>query len=161
MADEENIQEEEGQAQSEQKEPETDWKGLARKWEARAKENWDKAQEFDKLKEAQMSETEKLNKKLEDATSKLRDLEAEKERNGWVNEVATETGLSIAQLKALAATSKEDLLEKAALFVPAQEEQEEPQGMPVVLGDGTHASHEPSETPDEWFRSTIPSRIKQ
>lgn len=162
MADEKDIQTEETQEQAKStQEEETDWKTLSRKWEARAKENYEKAKEFDKLQEAQLSETEKLNKKLQDAHNELKALKAEKEHNEWVSAASKETGLTIEQLKAIAANSQEELLEKAALFAEKSEpEQGKQTSIPIVLGDGEHAPHKASETPDEWFRSTLPNQFK-
>ncbi len=142
-------------AQTEQEKPVTDWKAEARKWEARAKENKGKADELDALKEAQMTESEKQQKELEEVKGKLSALQREKERAGWIDEVSQKTGLSVAQLKAIAAESKEELAEKAQLF--AQTKEPEKKDLPVVLGDGKHANHEPSQTANDWLRSTIPN----
>ncbi len=158
MADENSAtkpeEKKEETVQTESTEPSTDWKAEARKWEARAKANKDKADELDALKEAQMTESEKLQKELEKAKQENSALKQEKERSTWISEVSQDTGLSVAQLKAIAAESKEELAEKAQLFV--QEEKTEKK-IPVVLGDGQHAKHEPSQTANDWLRSTIPN----
>ena len=155
MADENGaIQEEKGAEGAAQTEPTTDWKAEARKWEARAKANKDKADELDALKEAQMTESEKQQKELEKAKAEIATLKHEKERSTWIDEVAQDTGLSVAQLKAIAAENKEELAEKAQLFMKEKEPEKE---LPVVLGDGQHAKHEPSRTANDWLRSTIPN----
>lgn len=159
MADENSaIQEEEEQgeeAQTTPPKPDTDWKAEARKWEARAKANKDKADELDALKEAQMTESEKQQKELEKAKAEIATLKHEKECNAWVSEVSESTGLSVAQLKAIAAETKEELEEKAQLF--AVKDKESNKSLPVVLGDGQHANHKPTQTASDWLRSTIPN----
>ena len=149
------VNENKGEVQTEPQQPKTDWKAEARKWEARAKANKEKADELDELKEAQMTETEKQQKELEKARQEITALKQEKERNSWINEVSKETGLSVAQLGAIAAESKEELAERAQLFIEKNKDPEKV--IPVVLGDGKHAQHEPSQTANDWLRSTIPN----
>lgn len=72
--------------------PETDWKAESRKWEKRAKENSKAAEELAALKEAQMSEQQKLEARALEAEQKLAALEAERQHDADAQEVASETG---------------------------------------------------------------------
>ena len=56
--------------------PETDWVAEARKWEARAKENFDKASKLDALEAANKTELEKANDRAAAAEKRAADLEA-------------------------------------------------------------------------------------
>lgn len=72
---------------------ETDWKAEARKWEARAKANRDAAAELEAIKEAQMSEAEKLQKRAEEAEAKVAQYEQREQHQKDVAEVAKATGV--------------------------------------------------------------------
>lgn len=65
----------------------TDWKAMARQWEARSKENYAKLQELEplakraqELEDAAKSDLEKLQEKFEAANARATALEAEKDR---------------------------------------------------------------------------------
>lgn len=73
-----NEQVEEQEAHAEQ--DSTNWKDEARKWEKRAKENKSAADELARLKEAQMSEQEKLTARAEKAEAELSALAAKAQR---------------------------------------------------------------------------------
>lgn len=64
------------------------WKALARKNEARAKENSDKAKRLDDLEEAQKSELEKLTARAEAAEAKIAEREKADATRALADEVA-------------------------------------------------------------------------
>lgn len=72
---------------------EVDWKKEARKWEARAKANSDAAAELEKLRDAQRSDAEKLEKRAADAEAKLAEYVAKEKRASDAAEVAKATGV--------------------------------------------------------------------
>lgn len=82
------------------------WKALARKNEARAKENADKAKRLDDLEEAQKSETEKLVARAEAAEAKLAEREKAEAARALADEVAQAKGVSASVLRG---SSKEEL----------------------------------------------------
>lgn len=82
------------------------WKALARKNEARAKENADKAKRLDELEEAQKSETEKLVARAEAAEAKLAERDKADTARSLAEEVAKVKGLSASVLRG---SSKEEL----------------------------------------------------
>lgn len=114
-------------------------KTQANKWERRARENAKKAKAFDELQEQSMSETEKLQKQLDDANKQLSQIERERERERWNVNVSKATGVPTAILAIIAADDEDELRERAeaiAATYPAQ--QAEPTKVPVVLGEGKH-----------------------
>ena len=96
---------------------EVNWKAEARKWEARAKANRDAAQELEAMKAAQMSETEKLQKRAEEAEAKVQQYEQERQHATDAAEVAAETGVP-AHLLAHCAT-REHMEQMAAEYAKA------------------------------------------
>lgn len=114
----------------------------SREWERKAKANKEAADELAKLKESQMTETEKLQKQLADATARADALQAERNRAKWVSDAAGETGIPAALLKYISADDADDMLAKArdiAQVVAAREDAPKA-GVPVVIGDGSHPS---------------------
>jgi len=85
------------------------WKALARKHEASAKSNADKAREFDRLSESQKSEQERLNERVAAAERAA----AEAETKALRYEVAAERGLTAAQAKRLTGATREEMLADA------------------------------------------------
>lgn len=77
----------------------TDWKAEARKWEARAKENKDAADELAALKAAQMTEAEKAAAHLAEVEGELAALKADAQRRADAAEVAKATGVPAALLE--------------------------------------------------------------
>ena len=73
----------------------TDWKAESRKWEKRAKENSKAAEELAALKEAQMTEQQKLEARAAEAEAKVAALEAEQQRLADAKEVAQATGTPV------------------------------------------------------------------
>ncbi len=68
--------------------PETDWKAMSRKWEARAKENERKAAEFDAMKA-----------KAEEAEGKAATLEHERDVARWREDAAAKAGVPASILR--------------------------------------------------------------
>lgn len=75
----------------------TDWKARyeealahSREWEKRAKANKCAADELAALKESQLTETEKLTKRAQDAEKKLAELQHTNDVNGWRENAARE-----------------------------------------------------------------------
>lgn len=123
----------------------TDWeakynemKQHSREWERKAKANKEAADELAALKESQMSEQERLQKQLDEATARANALQAEKDRRQWVDDAATETGVPAEILSLIAATDRDDLMSKAAGLKDRLAANGQPT-VPVVLGDGKHA----------------------
>lgn len=110
----------------------------SREWERKAKANKDAADELAALKEAQMSEQEKLQQQLADATARADALQAEKDKKQWVIEVSTETGVPSDLLELISASDRDDLMSKAEKLADKYSTKEQPT-VPVVLGDGKHA----------------------
>lgn len=89
----EEVQESLETTEESHEEPEvqqTDWKAEARKWEARAKENKSAADELAALKEAQMSEQEKLTARAEAAEKELESLKMANEREQLIKKLSAE-----------------------------------------------------------------------
>jgi hypothetical protein len=123
----------------------TDWeakynemKQHSREWERKAKANKEAADELAALKESQMSEQERLQKQLDEATARANALQEEKDRRQWVDDAATETGVPAEILSLIAATDRDDLMSKAAGLKDRLAVNGQPT-VPVVLGDGKHA----------------------
>jgi len=91
------------------------WKSLARKNEARAKENADKAKRFDEMEEASKSDLEKANARAEAAEKALADRDAKEALVSDRDAVAKEFGLDAALLRG---SSREDLEEHAKTLQP-------------------------------------------
>lgn len=110
----------------------------SREWERKAKANKEAADELAALKESQMSEQERLQKQLDEATARANALQAEKDRRQWVDDAATETGVPAEILSLIAANDRDDLMSKAAGLKDKLATNGQP-AVPVVLGDGKHA----------------------
>lgn len=89
------------------------WKALARKNEARAKENSEKAKRHDELEEANRTELEKAIARAEKAEKLIAENEAKEEQAKLRKEVAKEYGVEEAALRG---TSREDLEEHASIL---------------------------------------------
>lgn len=139
-----------GNQQGEQGEPNgaqetTDWeakynelKKHSREWERKAKANKDAADELAALKESQMSEAEKLQQQLADATARADALQAEKDRRQWISEVSEETGVPADLLEMVSAGDRDELASKADVLKEKYAANKQPT-VPVVIGDGKHA----------------------
>lgn len=64
----------------------TDWKAEARKWEQRAKDNRDKAEQFDKVETEKLSEIEREKKRADDAEAAKASTKAELLQLTFANE---------------------------------------------------------------------------
>ena len=104
-------------------EPEADWKSKARLWEQRAKENFAAKQELDQIRDAQKTETEKLNDKLSQAESRTSSAETDLARL----RVAMRKGLTESQAKRLVGKTEEEL-EQDADEMLKDFQREEPEG---------------------------------
>lgn len=89
----------EGEPHGDPKTEDVDWKAMSRKWEERAKANKQAAEELEKLKEAQMSEQEKVAKRTREMETKLARYEAEKQQAEWREKVAKDTGVPASVLR--------------------------------------------------------------
>ena len=110
----------------------------SREWERKAKANKGAADELAALKESQMSESEKLQKQLADATARADALQAEKDRTEWVAEVSKATGVPADLLSMISASDRDDLMSKAE-GLKDRYSTTNTATVPVVLGDGKHA----------------------
>lgn len=110
----------------------------SREWEKLAKQRKGAADELAALKESQMSESEKLQKQLADATARADALQAEKDRAEWVNEVSKSTGVPADVLSLISASDRDDLMGKAE-GLKDRFSTSANATVPVVLGDGKHA----------------------
>lgn len=77
---------------------EVDWKAESRKWEQRAKANKAAADELEQLKASQMSDTEKLVKRAEDAEALVKQYQAKEQHGADAAEVAADTGVPVSLL---------------------------------------------------------------
>lgn len=136
-------------------ESETDWKAEARKWEDRAKSNYEAAQRLAEIEEAQKSEEQKRAEALDAAERRA----AEAERQLMVLEIAAEKGLTPAQAKRLSGSTREELEADAAelLDLLAPQHDPPPGGRPRRLHSGNGDDPESSFDP-EALASRIASR---
>ena len=139
----------------------TDWKAEARKWEQRAKDNKSAADELQQLKEADKTEAQKAADRAAEAEKRATEAESRALRL----EVAQDKGLTPAQAKRLAGTSKEELEADAdellETFAPAKTDDEgEPPGTSrrpkERLTPGASASAEPEETDPRKLAADLP-----
>ena len=85
-----------------------------------------------------MSEAEKLQQQLADATARADALQAEKDRRQWVSEVSAETGVPADLLEMVSAGDRDELASKADVLKEKYAAKKQPT-VPVVIGDGKHA----------------------
>lgn len=147
-----------------EEEPEVDYKAKyeemrahMREQERRAKENAAAARELEQLKAERMTETERLQKQLDDARTEADALRTEKERREWVAEASSATGVPSALLEMIGAESADDLMEKAESIKSelGLDVKQQAAAVPVVLGDGRHAEIGEARSANDWLRSTI------
>jgi crotonobetainyl-CoA:carnitine CoA-transferase CaiB-like acyl-CoA transferase len=94
---------------------ETDWKAEARKHEARAKENFDKATKYDALLESQKTEQQRRDEEAEALREKVKEYETREQIAGWQAEVEKASGVPAAFLTA---TTKEGMEAQAEAAKP-------------------------------------------
>lgn len=133
------------------------WKALARKHEAQAKANADKAKKFDELDEASKSEAEKAAAKAAEAEKRAQDAETRALRL----EVAFEKGLTPAQAKRLVGATKEELESDADEFLesikPSEDNGTPPGGKPKEnLRGGTDPTSDPEEMDPVKLAESVP-----
>ena len=120
-------------------EKQTDWKAEARKWEQRAKENKAAADELEALKQAQMTEQEKMLARAEKAEKELKKLQAEKQHAADVREVADATGAPAALLECCADRAAMEQL--AAAYTAEQKQPAAPRAPQTrIVRDSTGAA---------------------
>ena len=86
------------QTQPTEEKHETDWKAEARKWEKRAKENKDAADELAQLKESQMTELEKAQAAAATAKAEADALKAEKAKSDAAVKLSEKHGIPASML---------------------------------------------------------------
>ena len=72
--------------------------GHSREWEKKAKANRSAADELEKLKESQMSESEKTAKRISELEAENAAMRTAQQRNEWRSKVSAETGVPAALL---------------------------------------------------------------
>jgi hypothetical protein len=107
-------------------------KAEARKWEQRAKENFEKAKKFDDLEEASKTEAQKQADALTKAQSELNEYKQREQVAAWAKEVSTETGVPADLLRG---STKEELTAHATQLKPLiGTQQEQPPGVVSTIG---------------------------
>lgn len=124
----------------------TDWKAEARKWEERAKKSFEKAKAYDELKARDATETERLQRQLDEATAKVAEFEGEHERARWAKEISESTGVPASWLRG---STKEEMEAHAAEISKDYKRQT----APVVSGDGQQP--EPPKGSGDWLRDAF------
>lgn len=148
------------------------WKALAKKHEARAKENADKAKELDALKEGEKTDLQKATETAAEAERRA----TEAERDAARLKVALKKGLTEAQAKRLLGDTEEELEQDAdellASFKPEEGENEGEEGENEPEGEkkeprrrpkervkpGAIPSSEPDETDPAKLAEAVPRR---
>ena len=131
----------------------SEWKAHAREWEKKAKANKSAADELQKLKDAQLTEAERLTKRAEEAETQLAQIKAEKERMEAASKVAAATGLTVEQVLMLNGKDAEELAEQAKAFVPKF-------GAFVPTHDKGDGGHTHSKTTADEFGDWFNKQIK-
>lgn len=90
-------------------EPKVDWQAEARKWEKRAKENKEAADELARLKEASMTEQEKAAQRAKETEDQLRD--AQRKLN--IYEAAKSAGIDASLLERMKGDTPEEIAANA------------------------------------------------
>lgn len=141
-------------AQSVESKKPVDWKAKyedaikhSREWESRAKANKDAADELDRLKESQLSETEKLTRRAERAEKELSSLTTANQVNAWKNAAAEQYHVPASLLSG--ATEDEINANAKAL---AEWKNPERSGA-SMLGDPSGLPQTPPKSADDWIRS--------
>lgn len=143
----------EGTQPAEPQEP-VDWKAKyeaaikhSREWESRAKANKDAADELDRLKESQLSETEKLTRRAERAERELSALKTANQVSAWKNTAAEQYGVPASLLSG----ATEDEINARA---KALSEWKNPKHSGAsALGDQSGLPQTPPKSADDWIRS--------
>lgn len=129
------------------------WKALARKHEAQAKANADKAKKLDELEDASKSEVEKATAKVTEAEKRAQEAELRALRL----EIAAEKGLTPAQAKRLVGTNREELEadadELVETFKPDDNGGKQPP--PGKPKENLRGGSDPTEDPEPDLRKVV------
>lgn len=124
-----------------------DWKAKynamrehSRGWEKKAKENAAAAEELERLKASQLSEGEKQEREIAALKAENERYRLTEQKRGWVEQVASETGVPAEVLSLFECSDAEDLKSKAEAVAGKFKTET----VPAVAGDGIHARPEPS-----------------
>lgn len=132
------------------------WKALARKHEAKAKENADAAARLAKIEEEQKTAEQKAADKAAEAEKRA----AEAELKALRLEIAHEKGLTPAQAKRISGTTREELESDADEFLESikpGDEKDRPSGKPREdLKGGGDPTDEPAEMDPKKLAEAIP-----
>lgn len=146
-----SSQSQEGAEGAKPEEPEVDWKakyedmrGHMREWQSRAESNKQAADELAKLKESQLSETEKLTRRAEKAEKALADMKKAGEINGWKNAASEKYGVPASLLNG---DSEETIEENAKAL--SEWKNPNPKA-PQVHGQGSQPSGKASDAAREY-----------
>jgi hypothetical protein len=137
----------------EPKADDTDWKAEARKWEARAKGNSEKAQQFDALQEQQKTEQQRLEERAAKAEQDTQTAQTEAARL----RVALEKGLTPTQAKRLVGTTEEELSADADELL-ADLGKAKPRG---DVGQGARGTEPTSAGPEQDFANFLKRQMGQ
>lgn len=96
----------------------TDWKSLAKKWEARAKANKNAARKLAELEEAAKSEEQKRFEKTEQLEKELAAYKQRDQVKAWAEEIAKDSGIPASVLRG---STQEELLEHFEQLKPLLE----------------------------------------
>lgn len=91
---------------------ETDWKAEARKWESRAKANFEA---IEKAKELE-AELDEARKSVEAANEQIASFKALEERRKWVSDIAKDKGLPVDVVERISGDSFDEISEGAEIF---------------------------------------------
>lgn len=127
---------------------EIDWKAESRKWENRAKENKSAADELKKIKEGELSEIEKANKRAQEAEAELDRLKAKEDVRTWASEVSKETGIPASALRG---STKEELEAHAETL----KEFIKPEPTAPVVGSDGKKPKSPGASGGDWLREAF------
>jgi len=149
-------QPQDGSEDSQSAEPQqpVDWKAKyeaaikhSREWESRAKANKDAADELDRLKESQLSETEKLTRRAEKAEKELSALKTANQVDAWKNAAAEQYGVPASLLSG---ATEDEINARAKALAEWKNPKRSGASM---LGDPSGLPQNPPKSADEWIRS--------
>lgn len=119
--------------------PEIDWKATSRKWEQRAKENKNAAEELAALKQSQMSEQEKTQAQLAEAQKKLESYQTAEKLSAWKTQVSKDSGIPADLLRGNTLEEIQEHAESVKSYLDTQ--QSKPFAQPVVLAERSNAAN--------------------
>ena len=119
-----------------------------------------KAAELDTLKEASKTELEKATERATKAEAELAALKAEAERSAWNAQVAADTGLPVAVVAALSASSLEELTSLAKTVAEQVKPQQAPAGLPYTPWDKKTYQQAAPKSSRDLFAEAMAERFK-